>query len=221
MKTTMSILLVFFCAALARGEFRTWTRADGKTAELELLSVGEKEGEKAGMFKTRAGDKAIIKSSALSEADAKLLAEWKPPAVGGASEFDGSLNGNLLQLKDNRLQPVLGFKRPTKYYVFYYTASWCYPCQEYTPKLVEFYSKNKNDSFEIVLVTSDDNIRSIESYAKSKKMSWPHLRLQAVKGFKKAFDHGVTGIPSVITCSLDGKIVSREESIPELEKLLK
>jgi thiol-disulfide isomerase/thioredoxin len=218
MKSIIPMLMMVLTAAFAHGEFRTWTRSDGKTAQLELFSVSDKDGEKAGEFKTRKGDKAVIKSSALSAADAKLMAEWKPTE---GSVFDQSLNGNLLKLKDGRLQPFLGLKRPTTYYVFYYTASWCGPCQAYTPFLVSFYNQYKNDSFEIVLITSDDSTRDMEAYAKAKQMPWPILKLQSAKAFKKTFAHGVAGIPSLITCGLDGEIVSREVSFPELAKILK
>ncbi|MCU0778193.1 MAG: hypothetical protein MUF86_11070, partial [Akkermansiaceae bacterium] len=81
MKTTLPILLGFLFAASASAEFRTWTRNDGKTAELDLLSVTEAGGEKSGEFKMRNGQKVVIKSSVLSEADAKLLEEWKPEAA--------------------------------------------------------------------------------------------------------------------------------------------
>ncbi|MCU0776748.1 MAG: thioredoxin domain-containing protein [Akkermansiaceae bacterium] len=191
MKTTLPILLGFLSAASASAEFRTWTRNDGKTAELELLSVTETEGEKAGEFKMRSGRSVVIKSSVLSEADAKLLEEWKPEAAAApeaASVFD--------------------FQKPKKYYVFYYTASWCGPCQQFTPSLVEFYEKNKNDNFELVLITSDKEEESMEEYAVSKKMPWPQLKLKKAQDFKDKFQHGVRGIPAVIVCDLEGKIIT-------------
>lgn len=211
MKTTLPILLGFLFAASASAEFRTWTRGDGKTAELELLSVTEAEGEKSGEFKMRNGQKVVIKSSVLSEADAKLLAEWKPevPAeAAAASVFDEILDGNLVKLDGKSLKSFKDLKKPSKYYVFYYTASWCGPCQQFTPSLVEFYKKNKNDNFELVLITSDSEEDSMEDYAVSKEMPWPQLKLKKADDFKNNFKHGVKGIPAVIVCDLEGKIVT-------------
>ncbi len=151
MKTTLPILLGFLFAASASAEFRTWTRNDGKTAELDLLSVTEAGGEKSGEFKMRNGQKVVIKSSVLSEADAKLLEEWKPEAAAApeaASVFDEILDGNLVKLGGKSLKSLKDFQKPKKFYVFYYTASWCGPCQQFTPSLVEFYEKNKNDNFD-------------------------------------------------------------------------
>jgi nucleoredoxin len=211
MKTTLPILLGFLFAASASAEFRTWTRNDGKTAELDLLSVTEAGGEKSGEFKMRNGQKVVIKSSVLSEADAKLLEEWKPEAAAApeaASVFDEILDGNLVKLGGKSLKSLKDFQKPKKFYVFYYTASWCGPCQQFTPSLVEFYEKNKNDNFELVLITSDKEEESMEEYAVSKKMPWPQLKLKKAQDFKDKFQHGVRGIPAVIVCDLEGKIIT-------------
>jgi thiol-disulfide isomerase/thioredoxin len=229
MKTTLQILLGCFLTASASAEFRTWTRNDGKTAELDLISVTEVGGEKSGEFKMRNGRTVTLSATSLSEADAKLLDEWKPAEAAAAatpsapSVFDEVLDRNLEILDGRKLKRHELASKPTKHYVFYYTASWCGPCQAYTPDLVKFYNKAKkdNDSFELVLITSDRDEDSMEGYAKDKKMPWPHLKFSKAKEFKSKFQHGVTGIPSVIICDLEGNIVSRSRSISDIEKILK
>lgn len=210
MKTIITPLIALFLAASASGEFRTWTRNDGKTAELELVSVTESDGEKVGQFKMRGGRTVSLKASTLSEADAKLLAEWKPApdpaaAAGPASVFDDILDGKLVKLDGKSLKSFKDLQKPAKFYVFYYTASWCGPCHQFTPSLVEFYNKNKNGNFEIVLITSDSEEDAMEEYAVEMKMPWPQLKLDKAEDFKKEFKHGVKGIPSVIVCDLEGK----------------
>jgi nucleoredoxin len=113
-----------------------------------------------------------------------------------------------VKLDGKSLKSFKDLKKPSKYYVFYYTASWCGPCQQFTPSLVEFYKKNKNDNFELVLITSDSEEDSMEDYAVSKEMPWPQLKLKKADDFKKNFNHGVKGIPAVIVCDLEGKIVT-------------
>jgi hypothetical protein len=51
MKTIFQGLLACLCVSSAQAEFRTWTRSDGKTAELELVGVSDVGGEKSGDFK--------------------------------------------------------------------------------------------------------------------------------------------------------------------------
>jgi thiol-disulfide isomerase/thioredoxin len=214
MKTSLQFLLGFLFAASASAEFRTWTRADGKTAELDLVSVADAGGEKTGEFKMRDGRSVKLKAASLSEADAKLLAEWKPaaaatPAAGPASVFDDLLDGNLLKLKGKSLKSLKDFEKPAKYYLFYYTASWCGPCQKFTPSLVEFYEKNKpgNSDFDVILITSDSDEESMEEYALDKEMPWPQLKLSKVEKFKREFRHPGRGIPNLVLTDLEGKLL--------------
>jgi thiol-disulfide isomerase/thioredoxin len=211
MQTTFSILAGMILATSASAEFREWTRNDGKSAELELLAVGDKDGEKAGQFKTRKGDKVIIPASLLTEADAKALAEWTPPIPAGPSVFDEFLKDSLLQLEKDQLRPVTNFKKPSKYYVFYYTASWCGPCKLFTPTLVTFYENHKSaakaDDFEIILVSLDQDAEAMRKYAAGSKMPWPHLKLSKTSDMKKQFKHPGRGIPNLVLCDLEGNII--------------
>jgi nucleoredoxin len=224
MKTTFHLLLGLAFAAAAHAEFRTWTRSDGKTAELDLVAVTGADGEKTGEFKMRDGKSAKLAASTFTEADAKLISEWKPAAAVSTatpSVFDKALDGNLLKLDGKSLKKFTLAERPKKYYVFYYTASWCGPCQQFTPSLVEFYEKKKNSNFEIVLITSDRDEEAMEGYAVKKNMPWPQLKLKEAAAFKKEFNHGVSGIPSVMVCELDGKLLGNFRNLAELEKLVK
>ena len=222
--------LIYLTAALMvlplRADFENWTNAEGKVAQLDLIEVKGEGDDKEGVFKMRNGRQVTIKKKDLSEADATRLDEWKAPepeqvAAATPSVFDEVLDGNLEILDGKRLKKHELSAKPKKYYVFYYTASWCPPCQAFTPELVRFYNKNKNDNFELVLITSDRDEDAMEEYASDKKMPWPQLKLSKAPAFKGKFKHGVTGIPSVITCDLEGNIVSKTENLKELEKLVK
>lgn len=211
MKNTI-LLIALLLSPLARAGFEQWTSADGRTATMNLLSVSEVDGQKVGRFSLRSGQIVELKAEQLSDDDAKRLAEWKPEgaaaaAVGPESVFDDILDGNLLRLDGDRLKKCDDATKPQKYYVFYYTASWCGPCQAFTPTLVEWYKKNKNDNFELVLITSDQDEGSMEDYAAKKHMPWPQLKLRKAQDFKGEFKHGVTGIPSVMVCEIDGKLL--------------
>jgi nucleoredoxin len=226
MKTSLSIAIAISLVLPLSAAFENWTNKEGKTAQLELVEVIGEADAKEGVFQMRNGHKVNIKQADLAEADAKRLADWKPAApeapAAEPSVFDEVLDGNLVILDGKRLKKHEITAKPTKYYVFYYTASWCPPCQAFTPSLVDFYEKNKNEDFELVLITSDKDEDAMEGYAKDKKMPWPQLKQSKAGSFKKSFDHGVNGIPAVIVCDLEGKIVSTNgRNLAELEKLLK
>lgn len=225
MKT--SILLSLLLAGSAFASFEKWNSADGRTTTLDLISVKEMDGEKVGTFKMRNGRTTTLKTSQLSEDDAVRLKEWKSAAeleaeaASPESIFDDILEGNLVRLDGKSVKKCSDATQPKKYYVFYYTASWCGPCQKFTPSLVDFYKQHKTDNFEIILITSDGDKGAMEGYAKNKKMPWPMLKLSKANDFKKKFDHGVTGIPSVIVCTLDGEKLGNYRDLNALEKRVK
>jgi len=232
MKKSLPFLLCGLLVTPALAEFATWTSSDGRKAELELFNVSDVNGEKAGEFRMRNGRSLTLKASELVESDAKRLAEFTPADAAGAdatpaagagagSIFDKVLDDNLVILDGKGFKAFKDPLRPKKYLIFYYTASWCGPCQAYTPKLVEFYNKNKNDNFDLVLITSDQDEKAMEGYAVKRQMPWQQLKLKAVAKFDALAKHNVTGIPSVVVCDLEGKVITKTQSIPELEKLVK
>lgn len=209
-------LLSLSLVLASHAEFRTWTNSEGQTAELELHDVTEKDGEKAGRFRMKNGNTVVLKVSQLSEADGKLLMAWAP------SVFEEALDDNLLVFKDGRMQPVRDRKAPNQYYLFYFTASWCGPCQAYTPSLVEWYNANKNDNFELVLISWDRDKADMLGYAKSKNMPWPQLQLGKVDAFCKEFNLKVNSIPTLLVCERGGKLLGDyRHNLPGLTSLIK
>lgn len=216
MKAIITLFAGILAAGYAHAEFRTWTRTDGKTAEMELISVKETGGDAVAEFKTRNGRQVSLPAAGFSDADANLIKEWKPAEAGTAAAsggmagfFDDALDGNLVVLKGEKLVAKKDFVKPTKYYLFYYTASWCPPCQKFTPALVSFYNEKKpgNAEFEIILITSDEDEDAMEKYAAEKKMAWPQLKLSKAERFKKKFKHPGRGIPNLVLTDTAGKIL--------------
>ena len=220
-----TILLSILLAGISHAGFESWTNKDGKTAELELVNVVDKDGEKAGEFKTRSGASVTLKATDLSEESAGKLTAWQPSAAAAeakASVFDGILDGNLERLDGKKLKKCDDATKPAKYYLFYYTASWCPPCRKFTPMLVDWYEQNKNDNFELVLITSDRDEEAMENYAAEKKMPWPQLKHHKARDFQKEFNHGVKGIPSLIVCDLEGKSLGNfRGNLPGITELIK
>jgi nucleoredoxin len=218
MKTPLVILASVALALPSSAAFATWTNQEGKSLEMELIEVTAEGDETVGVFVMRNGKKAILKKSTLSEESAKQFDALTP----SSSVFDVVMNGNLLILDGERFKDHKLTKRPKKYYVFYYTASWCGPCKAFTPQLIKFYNEHKTENFEIVLISSDSDVKSMESYAAKNKMPWPQLKFDQLATFKGKFNHGVSGIPSVIVCDLKGNIVTRDgRDLAALEQLVK
>ncbi len=216
MKLHLILLSLVLTALPSSAEFRMWTNNEGKQAELELYAVKEFKGEKYGEFRMKNGKTTKLRTSQLSDEDAKALLAWKP------SVFEDILDGNMVKLEGDKFVTYDGHKVPGKYYVFYYTAYWCPPCRAFTPSLVKWYNENKNDNFELVLISSDRDEASMLKYAKEKKMAWPQLKLGKSREFKVAHNHGVRGIPSLIVCDLQGKVLGNYRSkLNELTQMVR
>ena len=192
---------------------------------MKLVQVDVVDGEKVGMFTLKNGKRSTIPQSQLKDEDAERMEYWTPMPPGAPSVFDDYLWGNVVTVgQDFKFNTAKRARKPEKYYVFYYTSSWCGPCLEYTPKLMEWYAENKNDNFEIFLISSDLNSGRMAGYARKMKMIWPHLAFYQIKDFKEKFreEHGAHRIPRLVVCTPDGKVLGNYRGkLKELSAMVK
>lgn len=108
----------------------------------------------------------------------------------------------------------------TDFVMIDFWASWCGPCMEFLPELQSFYTKYKGTSIEILGVSLDDNKKAWTSTVASHKISWKLV--SDLKGWKceGSRAYAVNSIPSTVLIDKSGKIVGRNLSIAEMEKLI-
>jgi len=99
-------------------------------------------------------------------------------------------------------------------------ASWCGPCMHFLPDLKAFYAKYKGTKLEIYGVSLDENKDAWQGIVSAKQMIWKQV--SDLKGWKCEGSrvYAVNSIPSTILIDKNGKIVGRNLTIPEMEKLL-
>ena len=94
--------------------------------------------------------------------------------------------------------------------LLYFSAFYCEPCVEFTPKLVEAYNAwNKNEKqVEIIFVSRDNYEKEWEMYYT--KMPWLAIPYgdDRISQYKLAFD--VIKIPTLILIDRDGNVLNRE-----------
>ena len=116
------------------------------------------------------------------------------------------LSGVLVDSSGKRITPKLKGK---KYFIFYYSASWCPPCQKFTPDLVRFYNSNKalRSKYEIILVSSDRSEREQLNYMRQKRMNFPAVKFSkiAISGVNE-FMSG-SGIPHLSMVDAKGNVL--------------
>ncbi len=128
-----------------------------------------------------------------------------------ASTLAKSIQKNLVAVDGNRVRKHDAPTLPQAEYVaLYYTASWCPPCRKFTPKLVEFYHEQKKlhgDRFEVVLVSSDRDEKSMEKYLTDASMPWPAIRFRDIER-SGVLEHAGKGIPCLVVFDKEGKVLS-------------
>lgn len=203
MKYLTTLLITFCFIGSGMAEFENWTNKEGVAASMQLVHVYRDGESTRAKFKLQDGQFATIDSDTLDEEGVARVLEWKPtPGTDGF--FDHMFDGALVILDRGVFTKHEPRTKPAKYYVFYYTASWCGPCRQFTPTLVEFYKKHKNANFEIILLSSDRNEKSMLEYAKKDKMPWPQVEFAKARNMGRMLNHGVRGIPSLIVCDAQG-----------------
>jgi len=143
----------------------------------------------------------------------ELLKKVNTPTVSTDKEAflsSGNSKGNKGKKKKNTTSTTTR-SNPTLIGL-YFSASWCPPCQRFTPLLIEFYNTTKKLSssnanateFEIIYVSSDRTNEEFEEYYG--KMPWLAIpngteNIGAIKA-KLSETLGITGIPALAI--LDG-----------------
>jgi thiol-disulfide isomerase/thioredoxin len=117
----------------------------------------------------------------------------------------------------------------------YFSAHWCPPCKEFTPKLALYYDKlqEAGKKFEVVLVSLDRSASDFDSYRKS--MPWVSLPFEVnppkgisaeISSAKKAalkLKYNVTAIPCLVLLDENGAVIEKNATAkimgdPEGEK---
>lgn len=97
-------------------------------------------------------------------------------------------------------------------------ASWCGPCRREMPTLVEAYAKYKNQNFEIVGVSLDQNNDSWKEAIKKLNITWPQMSDLKYWNCEGAKLYAVSSIPHTILIDGDGTILARGLHGDELQE---
>ncbi|KAL9270546.1 putative nucleoredoxin 1 [Drosera capensis] len=91
----------------------------------------------------------------------------------------------------------------------YFSASWCGPCQRFTPNLIEAYNDiaSREGDFEIVFVSADEDEESFNGYFS--KMPWLAIPFSDSSSREKLDElFKVKGIPSLVVLGEKGEVLT-------------
>ncbi len=84
-------------------------------------------------------------------------------------------------------------------------ATWCIPCIEEHPELVEFSERHADDGINVVSVAFDDTAADITTFFEEKGGDWPVLPSDTGR---IVLDYGVTGVPESYLVAPSGQVVA-------------
>lgn len=180
------------------------------------------------------GVRAIVSTPAhqnkAGDPAAQAPAGAQSPASGDHAALRAMVDGKLADahgaavladaLKDKRLV------------LLYFSAGWCPPCHQFTPKLVEFYNAHGGGKeFEVIFVSSDPDAKKMQAYVDEYKMPWLAVKHDQVKASGLQERYAGNGIPDLEMLDGNGQVLSSSfagknyrgpyEVLKDLEKALK
>lgn len=157
-----------------------------------------------------------------------------PTSASTTNAIAKDLSGDLVSLAGGRRLKRLDDDslESKKYLAVYFSAAWCGPCRDFTPKLVGWYEQRDEadrGKFEVILMSSDHSAKAMEEYMKDDKMPWPALAYNKRDRSPLAKYSG-RGIPCLVIIDgegnvlshsyVDGNYVGPSKVLRDLEKLL-
>ena len=128
------------------------------------------------------------------------------------------LKGNTEKLKSNRFQKAE--TKISKYYLLYFSASWCPPCRKLAPKMVNFYNESvkNNQEVEMVMFSLDKTDKAALKWAKEENFPWAIVLSPKEKVPQLMISYAPSYIPYYVLVDKRGKIISQGEKALEFIK---
>ena len=122
--------------------------------------------------------------------------------------MDSTISIELIPEKLNGKDGEVKFApKDTPFFGLYFSAHWCPPCRNFTPKLINFYEvANKTQKqIEIIFVTSDKSEAEFNEYFGS--MPWLSIPFkdESINNLKESFE--IMGIPTFLVFNSEGKLI--------------
>ncbi|GMI04335.1 hypothetical protein TrLO_g10864 [Triparma laevis f. longispina] len=120
-------------------------------------------------------------------------------------------------VKANNL-PLASGLPADKIILLYFSAHWCGPCRQFTPKLVQFYNQfSAKYNFEVCFVSADHDEKSFRSYYEE-EMPWKAIPYDDDKREMLQSMYKVSGIPSLKVLKSDGTVIDNNATSSPLNE---
>ena len=126
-----------------------------------------------------------------------------------------------LTLPNENLQPKSLYALKNKYSIVYFFKPSCGHCREETPKLVDFYNRNKTKfDFEVFAVSTDSSLREMKTFIKEMKTPWITVNGQRLYNRKEYFSdlYFAENTPTLYILDEKKRVIARKLGVEQLEE---
>jgi thiol-disulfide isomerase/thioredoxin len=102
----------------------------------------------------------------------------------------------------------------------YFWFTGCPPCIEEMPQIKEVYDKYHDAGFDVVGISSDASKETLTAYLADQAIGWANIHEPAAESRSNARRYNIRAWPTAILVNRDGKVVTLEAGVEELEGLL-
>jgi thiol-disulfide isomerase/thioredoxin len=155
----------------------------------------------------------IVQTAPGSPVAAKARGAWtRLDSVGKTISVSGNTpTGQKVNLADYRGKAAV---------LVQYWATWCEPAKADMAALKELVGKY-GGQFRVIGVSLDGRLADLQTYLKENPLPWPQIYEQGGLDSRPANELGILTVPTMILVDKDGKVISRNISVAELDKQLK
>lgn len=102
------------------------------------------------------------------------------------------------------------FITPGRFTVVDFWASWCNPCKQEIPGLIEIYKQYKDAGVDVLGIAVWDNEADTEAEAKKLGINYPVVSMPKESSYALTEAYGIMGIPCILLIDPQGKIIARD-----------
>jgi len=94
-------------------------------------------------------------------------------------------------------------------------ATWCGPCRREAPHVADLYQRLKDQGFDVVAVSIDEDLEALADYLEKNQVSWTNL--VGAEARELAQKLGIAAIPTMLVVDANGRVAALGHGVSELE----